>query len=103
MSTLLDSIAAAEAAGTLLASSADNIRRMLARGSSPLAESVVSELASSGRWDELNNRFFRTMAFGTGGLRGKTIGEVVTAVEAGPGRPDGRPELACFGTNAMND
>jgi len=103
MSTLLDSIAAAEAAGTLLASSADNIRRMLARGSSPIAESVVSELASSGRWDELNNRFFRTMAFGTGGLRGKTIGEVVTAVEAGPGRPDGRPEHACIGTNAMND
>lgn len=103
MSTLLDSIAAAEAAGTLLDSSADNIRRMLARGSSPIAESVVSELASSGRWDELNNRFFRTMAFGTGGLRGKTIGEVVTAVEAGPGRPDGRPEHACIGTNAMND
>lgn len=103
MSTLLDSIAAAEAAGTLLASSADNIRRMLARGTSPIAEAVVSELASSGRWDELNNRFFRTMAFGTGGLRGKTIGEVVTKVEAGPGRPDGRPEHACIGTNAMND
>lgn len=103
MSTLLDSIAAAEAAGTLLASSADNIRRMLARGSLPIAEAVVSELASSGRWDELNNRFFRTMAFGTGGLRGKTIGEVVAAVEAGPGRPDGRPEHACIGTNAMND
>ena len=103
MSTLLDSIAAAEAAGTLLASSADNIRRMLARGSSPIAEAVISELASSDRWEELNNRFFRTMAFGTGGLRGKTIGEVVTKVEAGPGRPDGRPEHACIGTNAMND
>jgi len=103
MSTLLDSIAAAEDAGTLLASSADNIRRMLARGSSPLAGAVISELAAEGRWDELNNRFFRTMAFGTGGLRGKTIGEVVTKAEAGPGRPDGRPEHACIGTNAMNE
>ena len=103
MPTLLDSIAAAETAGTLLASSADNIRKMLSRGSSSLAESVVAELAGSGRWDELNNRFFRTLAFGTGGLRGKTIGEVVTRAEAGPGRPDGRPEHACIGTNAMND
>ncbi len=103
MSTLLDSIAAAEAAGTLLASSADNIRRMLSRGTSPLAGEVIAELAGTGRWDELNNRFFRTMAFGTGGLRGKTIGEVVTKAEAGPGRPDGRPEHACIGTNAMNE
>jgi phosphoglucomutase len=103
MSTLLESIAEAEAAGTLLASSAGNIRRMLSRGSPSLAEAVVSELASSGRWDELNNRFFRTLAFGTGGLRGKTIGEVVTRAEAGPGRPDGRPEHACIGTNAMNE
>lgn len=103
MSTLLDSIAAAETAGALLSSSAENIRKMLAGGSSPLAEEVIAELASSGRWDELNNRFFRTMAFGTGGLRGKTIGEVITKAEAGPGRPDGRPEHACIGTNAMND
>jgi phosphoglucomutase len=103
MATLLDSIAAAETAGTLLNSSAENIRKMLARGGSPLAEAVIGELAGSGRWDELNNRFFQTMAFGTGGLRGKTIGEVVTKVEAGLGRPDGRPEHACIGTNAMND
>jgi phosphoglucomutase len=103
MSTLLDSIVAAEAAGTLLSSSAENIRAMLARGSSPLAEEVITELAGAGRWEELNNRFFRTLAFGTGGLRGKTIGDVVTKAEAGPGRPDGRPEHACIGTNAMNE
>ena len=103
MSILLDSIAAAEAAGTLLSTSAENIRTMLARGSSPLAEAVIAELAASGRWDELNNRFFRTLAFGTGGLRGKTIGDVVTKAEAGLGRPDGRPEYACIGTNAMNE
>ena len=64
---------------------------------------MIAELAGEARWEELNNRFFRTLAFGTGGLRGKTIGEVVTRAEAGPGRPDGRPEHACIGTNAMND
>jgi phosphoglucomutase len=103
MSTLLQSIASAEAAGTLLKSSAENMRNMLAKGNSPLAEAVIAELVAEGNWKELNNRFFRTMAFGTGGLRGKTIGEVVTKAEAGPGRPDGRPEHSCIGTNAMND
>ena len=103
MSTLLDSIAKAKSAGSLLSSSAENIRTMLARSSSPLPEQVIAELAGAGRWDELNNRFFRTLAFGTGGLRGKTIGEVVTRAEAGPGRPDGRPDHACIGTNAMNE
>ena len=103
MSILLDSITTAEASGTLLASSAENIRKMLVRGGSPLVEAVIAELSGSCRWEELNNRFFRTLAFGTGGLRGKTIGEVITSVEAGTGRPDGRPEHACIGTNAMND
>jgi phosphoglucomutase len=103
MSTLLDSIAAAESSGALLKSSAENIRAMLSKGTSKLAETVISELTAEGRWEELNNRFFRTMAFGTGGLRGKTIGAVVTKAEAGPGRPDGRPEHACIGTNAMNE
>ena len=84
MSTLLESIAEAEAGGSLLKTSAENIRAMLAKGNSPLAQAVITELAESCRWDELNNRFFRTMAFGTGGLRGKTIGEVITTVEAGP-------------------
>ena len=103
MSKLLDSIASAEASGALLKSSAGNIRAMLAKGTSTLAETVISELAAEERWEELNNRFFRTMAFGTGGLRGKTIGAHVTKAEAGPGRPDGRPEHACIGTNAMNE
>ena len=88
MSILLDSITTAEASGTLLASSAENIRKMLVRGGSPLVEAVIAELSGSCRWEELNNRFFRTLAFGTGGLRGKTIGEVITSVEAGTGRPD---------------
>jgi phosphoglucomutase len=103
MSTLLDSIASAESSGALLKSSAENIRAMLSKGTSKLAETVISELAAEARWEELNNRFFRTMAFGTGGLRGKTIGAVVTKAEAGPGRPDGRPDHACIGTNAMNE
>ena len=56
----------------------------------------------AGNWAELDNRFFRTLAFGTGGLRGKTIGAVVTQAERGTPQALGRPEFPCVGTNAMN-
>ncbi len=103
MPTLLESLNAAENSGALLPSSAENIRKMLARSASPLTLAVITELVEGGAWEELNNRFFRTLAFGTGGLRGKTIGALLTKAEEGPGRADGRPEYACIGTNAMND
>jgi len=97
MSTLLDSIASAEASGALLKSSAENIRATLAKGTLRLAEEVIAELAAAGNWEELNNRFFRTMAFGTGGLRGKTIGTVVTKAEACPADPTGVPSMPASG------
>ena len=54
------------------------------------------------KWDELNDRFYKTLAFGTGGLRGRTIGKVVTASERGAAKDDAPPEFPCVGTNAMN-
>jgi phosphoglucomutase len=62
----------------------------------------VSELAAAGAWDELNDRFFKTLAFGTGGLRGRTIGKVITTAEQGEPQPLDRPQRPCTGTNAMN-
>ncbi len=98
-SAALDS---AVAAGHLLASSAQNIRQLLERTSSPLDRASIEELVASSAWGELNDRFFRTLAFGTGGLRGRTIGKIVTKAEAGTPQPLGRPEFPCVGTNAMN-
>ena len=88
--------------GQLLESSARNIGQMLARSSSPVAAESIGELVAKGAWDELNDRFYRTLAFGTGGLRGRTIGKVVTAAERGTPQPLDRPEQPCVGTNAMN-
>jgi phosphoglucomutase len=99
LSTELDS---AVAAGHLLASSAENIRQLLARTSSPVDRASIQELVERSAWGELNDRFFRTLAFGTGGLRGRTIGKIVTTAEAGAPQPLGRPEFPCVGTNAMN-
>jgi len=100
---LNDKIQAAVAAGQLLESSARNIALLLAKSSSPVDEQSVRELVEAGAWSELNDRFFKTLAFGTGGLRGRTIGKVVTAAERGTPQALGRPQFACVGTNAMND
>jgi phosphoglucomutase len=88
----------------LLESAAKNIEQMLARAASSRIGASVAELAANGEWDELNDRFFKTLAFGTGGLRGRTIGKIVTRAEQGspqPGRD--RPQFPCVGTNAMNE
>jgi phosphoglucomutase len=102
MNELISSIRQAAEDGRLLPSSAENILSLLSGSTSPVYEAAIAELASAGNWKELDNRFFRTLAFGTGGLRGKTIGAVVTSAEQGAPQPLGRPEFPCVGTNAMN-
>lgn len=86
----------------LLESSAANIEALLAAHPEDYERASITELLESGNWSELNNRFFRTLAFGTGGLRGKTIGATVTGSERGTLQAMDRPEFPCTGTNAMN-
>ena len=102
MNTLTDRIHAAVSAGQLPESSARNICQLLARSSSPVDSRSIEELVDAQAWSELNDRFFRTLAFGTGGLRGRTIGKIVTAAERGTPQALDRPEFPCVGTNAMN-
>ncbi len=87
--------------GHLLQSSHNNITELLSSGN-PIYEASVSELASDGEWTELNNRFFKKLAFGTGGLRGRSIGEIVTSVERGSAAEGDRPEFPCVGTSSLN-
>jgi phosphoglucomutase len=93
---------AAVTSGDLRESAADNIRRLLSASKSPVYHAAISELARAKEWAELNDRFFRTLAFGTGGLRGRTIGKIVTRAERGDAGEDEPPQFPCVGTNAMN-
>src|SRR6266513_2330365 len=88
--------------GHLMESAAKNIRVLLAGAPSDLYLRVLEELVTAGEWPELNDRFYQTLAFGTGGLRGRTIGKIITAAERGSSRKDERPQFPCVGTNAMN-
>ena len=86
----------------LMTSSVKNIRALLAGAPSDLYFRSVNELVDAAEWQELNDRFYQTLAFGTGGLRGRTIGKIVTAAERGNAHEGERPEFPCVGTNAMN-
>src|SRR5215510_3573579 len=92
----------AVAHGQLIASSAKNIRTLLEGAGSDLYFRSVNEIVDAAQWQELNDRFYQTLAFGTGGLRGRTIGKIVTSAERGNAREDERPEFPCVGTNTMN-
>jgi len=102
MSAITESLATAVANGSLLESAKSNITALLGGTTSAIAPLAVQELVDAGAWEELNDRFFKTLAFGTGGLRGRTIGRVVTQAEQGVGGPNGRPEHPCVGTATMN-
>ena len=89
-------------AGSLLESSGANIRELLAGSTNPVFRASVAELVEGGEWEELNDRFFKKLAFGTSGLRGRTIGKIITAAERGNTVEGERPEFPCTGTNALN-
>ena len=102
MSDLKSQLDEAVKSGLLPETSAKNIRQLLAHSSSPVYAQSVEQLANDGAWGELNDRFYRTLAFGTGGLRGRTIGKIVADAERGTPDKLGRPQFPCTGTNAMN-
>ncbi len=100
--TILDALKQAVAEGKLLESSLENIALLTGGTQDPVVPAAIGQLVEAGEWAELNNRFYKTLAFGTGGLRGRTIGTVVTVAEQGQGGVNGRPEFPCVGTASMN-
>lgn len=100
----LKTIESATKAGHLMESAAANIRAWLGSGTlEPWAVASVDELVGAQAWAELNDRFYRDLEFGTGGMRGRTIGRIVTEAEKGKGGPNGSPEHAAAGSNVLND
>jgi len=97
-----DRLAAAVQSGRLLSSAADNVRSFLQAGLPEWARASIRELVDAEAWSELNDRFYRYLEFGTGGMRGRTIGVRPTAAELG-GNPGGSPAHAAVGSNVLND
>lgn len=90
--------------GKLLPSTLQNISAWL---NPQLFESWVidsiREWVEGNHWEELNDRFYKTLAFGTGGLRGRTIGRIISRGEQGIRSKGECPEHPAVGSNCMND
>ncbi|MGE4551292.1 MAG: phospho-sugar mutase [Opitutales bacterium] len=65
--------------------------------------SSLTELIQGEEWEELNDRFYKDITFGTGGMRGRTIGKVMTSAEKGGAGKEDTPERPMVGSNALND
>ena len=100
---IIEQIQAAGRDGKLLPGAVENLASFLDAGLPAWAEASIAELASRGAWAELNDRFYRHLEFGTGGMRGRTIGRITTAAESGTPDAFGGPERAAIGSNMMND
>ena len=93
-----------EASGKIMESSAANISAWLGENFLPeWAVDALVELFEEGRYEEIDDRFFRFLAFGTGGMRGRTIGKSPAMAELGRQSEQGTPEHAAVGANNMND
>jgi phosphoglucomutase len=102
--SLIEKIESAEAAGSLLGSTVTNLKNWTSADFLPQwVGASITELVEKEEWEELNDRFYQTMAFGTGGIRGRTIGKVTASAETGILSAQGTPEHAAVGTNVLND
>ncbi len=66
------------------------------------AMDTLNELQQTQAWEELEDRFFRDLSFGTGGMRGRVIGRQPAPTELGPGGVK-QPAHPAIGANTLND
>ncbi|MDX2109225.1 MAG: phospho-sugar mutase [Verrucomicrobiota bacterium] len=102
--SLLEQVRAAAAAKKILPSTLENLEAWIVAGFLPdWALASINELVEAGAWEELDNRFYKQIAFGTGGMRDKTIAARPTAAEVGTPNALGTPAFAAVGCAHMND
>jgi len=66
------------------------------------AQTALDELTAAEAWAELEDRFFRDLSFGTGGMRGRIIGRQSAPAELGLGGVKA-PAHPAIGANTLND
>lgn len=90
--------------GKLLDSTVDHLQEWLSADFFPQwALMSMNELIEQGAWDELNDRFYEYLTFGTGGMRGRTMGRWITPSERGASAEPASPVHPAVGANALND
>ena len=81
--------------GKLIAAAQQNINELLDLKICPSwVMQSLEELSNNNHWEELNDRFHSNLAFGTGGMRGRTIGKIITNSEKGLCKDGETPNFA---------
>lgn len=102
--SLLEKIESAANVGNITPSTRDNLVEWVNANFLPVwALASIEALLDDGQYSEVNDRFFKKIAFGTGGMRGRTIGKVTPPAEAGTRDKLGAPEHPAVGTANLND
>ncbi|MFM9000554.1 MAG: phospho-sugar mutase [Opitutia bacterium] len=92
---------AAAKEGSLSAAALKGAVDWLESGALPAeAQAALADLAARGCWGELEDRFYKGISFGTGGMRGRTVGRVPAAGEVDD---RGLPVRAAVGSACLND
>ncbi len=101
---LISEIGAAGENQKLLKSTVQHLCEWLNAGFLPdWALESIGDLLEKEQFSELNDRFYTYLAFGTGGMRGRTIAAVPTESETGTLSASGTPEHASIGCNLLNE
>ena len=102
--SITEDLKQAKERGELYESSYENASELLGNENLPQwVNNSLEELVSDKNWEELNNRFHTNLAFGTGGMRGRTMGNQITRAERGKSGKGETPEYAAVGSNTLNE
>jgi len=100
-SAVLAALKSAKSKGQISPAALTNATRWLE--SDGLPDAVIAslqDLVAKEAWAEIEDRFYKGIAFGTGGMRGRTVGRVSTANELDA---EGKPVRAAVGSACLND
>lgn len=98
---VLSALQAAQGRAQISAATLANAGSWLHTGALPAtAVASLQDLCDQGAWAELEDRFYKGITFGTGGMRGRTVGRVSAANELDA---EGLPLRAAIGSACLND
>jgi len=102
--SLIESIKLVGSENKILPSTAENMALWVEGNFLPdWALESIQELLKKEAFEELNDRFYKNMEFGTGGMRGRTIGRISAEAEQGTLSDLGTPAHPAIGSNVLND
>ena len=101
---MLENIQSFSDEGLIKKTTAENLISWIKQENTPhWVTDSINQLIEEKHWDEINNRFFKNISFGTGGIRGRTISKTITNIEAGNQKKGQTPNYATVGTNSLNE